>query len=278
MKKSSPGAAVKRTKFKNPPIHELSIALFHLPIVEMKAQHIGTYWDRIRRKYPLCEQQPPIPIVSLSDAQAQPPTFFQEVPGEVFPLPRFWFSNMLHPTLIQVQRNAFILNWRRVTGSEEYPHYETVMEQFWQELTGYRTFVKESVGGRLDVIQRCELTYINLIGRNETFASPADLMNVIPPTASLYDIQTDDRKLAGLNATITYGLNPTLLVDLAIRLGNRLDTKELVAMLELKAHGVPSDLSLDGARAWYDSAHEATYKLFLDATDKKVQKTIWKPR
>ena len=276
MEKSSPEAANERIKFENPPIQELGIALFHLPIMEMKSQHIGIYWGLIREKYPLCEQQ--TPIASVSDAQPQQLTVFQEVPGEVFPLPRFWFSSKSHPTLIQVQRNAFILNWRREAATEDYPHYETVVEDFWQELERYKTFVQESVGGKIDVIQRCELTYVNLITPNETFTSLAQITNVIPSTVSLCDIQTDDRKLTGLNATVTYQVNPTLLIDLAIRLGHRLPTKEVAAILELKAHGVPSDLSLNGARAWYDSAHNATYKLFLDATDKKVQKTIWKPR
>ncbi len=274
MEKSSPEAANKRIKFENPPVNELSIGLFHLPIVEMKAQHIGIYWDSIRERYPLCDQQAP----AVASAPGTPPTaLFQEVPGEVFPLPRFWFSSDIYPTLIQVQRNAFLLNWRRVTASE-YPHYETVVANFWQELERYKTFVQDSVGGKLDVIQQCELTYVNMITQNETFASLDQLTNVLPTIASLYAIQTADRQLAGLNATVTYQVNPTLLIDLAIRLGHRLDTKELVAILELKAHGAPSDLSLDGARAWYDSAHDATYKLFLDATDKTVQKTIWKPR
>jgi uncharacterized protein (TIGR04255 family) len=282
MKRSPPRSAAKRIKFKNPPIHELTIALFHLPIVEMKAQHIGTYWDRIRQNYPLCEQQ--YPIISLPDPQAQPnpqpqpAAVFQDLTGEIFPLPRFWFFSKLHPTLIQVQRNAFIFNWRRGSGSEEYPHYEAVIEDFWHELAGYKTFVEDSVGGKLDVIQRCELTYVNLIAPNEVFASPAQLMNVLPPTASLYDVQTDNRQLTGLNAAATYRVNPTLYIDLTIRLGQRFDTKELAAMLELKAHGVPSDLSLNGVRDWYDSAHEATYQLFLDATDKQLQKKIWKPK
>ena len=232
MRTSPSRSAVKRTKFKNPPIHELSVALFHLPIVEMKAQHIGSYWDGIRKKYPLCEQQPPIATVNLSDAHPQPLAVFQDVPGELFPLPRFWFSSKAHSMLIQVQRNAFILNWRRLAATEDYPHYEAVVEHFRQELAAYKTFVQKSVGGKLDVIQRCELTYVNLITPNEMFASSAELMNVIPPTASLYDIQTDDRKLTGLNATVTYRVNPTLQIDLAIRVGNRLDTKELAAMLE----------------------------------------------
>jgi uncharacterized protein (TIGR04255 family) len=267
MESLSSDAAGKRIKFENPPINELVIALFHLPIVEMKAQHIGIYWHRIRDKYPVCEQQPM--IVNPSDTQP-----FQEVPGEVFPLPRFWFSSDAHPTLIQIQRNAFIFNWRRLPKNE-YPHYETVVTDFWRELRD-KIFV-QGLGGRgLDVIQRCELTY--LISPNEFFANPSQLMQVLPSITSLAALQADDRQMVGLNATATYQVNPTLRVDLAIKLGRRTDeTKELVAVLELKAYGAPSGLSLEEARSWYGSAHDATYKMFLDTTAKQVQELIWKP-
>ncbi len=56
------------------------------------------------------------------------------------------------------------------------------------------------------------------------------------------------------------------------------DTNEPAVILELKAHGVPTDLSLEAARAWYDAAHDATYRLFLDATAQAVQEKIWKLR
>jgi uncharacterized protein (TIGR04255 family) len=137
--------------------------------------------------------------------------------------------------------------------------------------------VQELGGKGLDVIQRCELTYINVIPPNEVFANPAQLVNVLPPIASLSNIQSDDRQMVGMNTTVAYRVNPALYIDLAIQLGQRADdTKELVAILELKAHGVPSDLSLEGTRSWYSSAHEVTYKMFLDVTDKEVQK-LWKP-
>src|SRR6516164_7513121 len=106
-----------------------------------------------------------------------------EVPGEVFPLPRFWFLSTIHPTLIQVQRNAFMINWRRAPNApaNEYPHYETVAKDFWKELEGYKTFVQDLVGGKLDPIQRCELTYVNVIAPNEVFVDQGQLMNVLPP-------------------------------------------------------------------------------------------------
>jgi len=80
-----------------------------------------------------------------------------------------------------------------------------------------------------------------------------------------------------LNATLTYQLNSTLSIDLTPRIGTRSDTKQLVTTLELRAYGVPSDLSLEEARAWYDAAHDAIYRLFLDSTNKQMQEKIWKP-
>lgn len=263
-----------RTKFDNPPINELVVSLFHRPIPELKAQHIGIYWNRIRDKYPICNQQPL--VASAPDQQA----LMEISPGEVFPLPRFWFYRDNRPTLIQVQRNAFMVNWRRLPDAPagDYPHYEMVIRDFWRELENYKSFVLEVVDGNLDVIQRCELNYVNIIETNEFFNAQAQIANVLPSLASLHDLRTDDRQPAGINAVITHRVNSSLLIDLAIRLGHRPETDEPILVLELKAHGVPSDLSLDHARAWYDSAHDATYKLFLDATAKQMQEKLWKPR
>jgi uncharacterized protein (TIGR04255 family) len=258
-----------RIKFENPPINELVIALYHLPIVELKAQHIGIYWSHIRHRFEFCEQQ--FPIVSVPEVP-------ETVPNEVFPLPRFWFFSPHHSLLIQVQRNAFMFNWRR-TANAEYPHYETVAAEFWNALGLYKSFLQETLGAKLDVIQRCELTYVNLIEANEAFTNVAELPNVLPLAASLgAAASSQDRKLGALNATITYRVNPALLLDLIVRSGTRAENKEAVAVLELKAYGAPADLSLDSARAWYDAAHDATYSLFLDATGKDTQETIWKPR
>jgi uncharacterized protein (TIGR04255 family) len=130
------------------------------------------------------------------------------------------------------------------------------------------------VGGKLDPIQRCELTYINLIMPNELFSSAAEFVRVLPPIESLYNLQADDRRVEGVIGTVNFRVNPTLAIDLGFRLGRRADTMEVAVGLELKAHGVPSDLSLEGARAWFDMAHDAIYKLFLDATGKEMQERI----
>src|SRR5689334_14876175 len=115
----------KRIEFDNPPIIELGVSLFHVPIPELKAQHIGIYWNRVRDRYPLCQQQ----SVVVNQSEPQPSPVLTPVSEEIFPLPRFWFFNNDQPALVQVQRDAFMFNWRRLpTAPTEYPHYESVIK------------------------------------------------------------------------------------------------------------------------------------------------------
>jgi uncharacterized protein (TIGR04255 family) len=260
-----------RIKFVDPPINELVVALYHLPILELKAQHVGLYWSSIRDRFPSCEQQPGVP----SPTSPQP---FIEAPGEVFPLPRFRFSSNKHQTLIQIQRNAFMLNWRRTDDTNDYPHYEAVVREFWQELERYAEFVRIDVGGKLDVVQACELNYVNVVPQNELFAAPKDFGSILPLLSGVSDLVGDRRQLAFLNATISYRVTPNLVIDLTARLGRRVEAGNLLLGFELKAHGAPTGLSIDGARVWYNSAHDATYELFLEATSKQAQEKLWKPR
>ncbi len=175
MTQGQENAGKGRVKFKHPPINELVIGIYYVPVIELKAQHIGIYWDSIRQRYPNCEQQPPIVI----QVEGQPSALIPDVPGEIFPLPRFWFSSNAHSTLIQIQRNAFWLNWRR-GPNDDYPHYEPVEKDFWREFDAYKDFI-HGIGGTLDVVQRCELSYINLISPNAFFSNPAELGRVLPP-------------------------------------------------------------------------------------------------
>lgn len=272
MTQSASATSESRIKFKNPPINELVIAMYHLPVTEMRAQHIGIYWQRIRDRYPICEQQPPI----ASDTPAELAMTLQNMAGEVYPLPRFWFSNADKPTLIQIQRNAFILNWRR-GANNSYPHFEEVEKNFWKEFAEYVNFIQETLGNKVDVVSRCELTYIDIIEKNDLFSSPAELKNVLPLVASQCDVHSDSRKFVGINSAVTYRINENLLIEISTKLGTRVDTKEMVAMLEMNAHGTPTDISIEGARSWYQAAHDAIYETFLNITSKRVQQEVWGP-
>jgi uncharacterized protein (TIGR04255 family) len=258
-------------KFDAPPINEVVMAIFHEPIHEMRVQHIGVYWQLIRKKFPLCQQQSPI----LSPNDPQSSALLAVMPDEIFPLPRFWFSGKDDPNLIQIQRDAFILNWRRGTNTA-YPHYEQVEQDFWEHFDTYRRFVEESMYHKIDLITRCELTYINVIERNTYFSAPADIGNIVPFLKGFCDLHTDKQQFLGLNSGATYRISDNIHIDLTTKLGSRADTKEQILLLEFKVHGVPRKLTEDSAREWYKVAHDIVYSNFLSNTDERVQKEVWK--
>lgn len=261
-----------RLKFKNPPINELVIALYHLPIINMQAQHIGLYWEKIRKCYPKCEQQVPI----FLNVQAPAPGIVPATAGELYPLPRFWFHSGPGSMLIQVQRDGFFFNWRK-DNENEYPHYEVVRARFCKEFDTYQSFLQAEFGQKIDVVNRCELTYINIIPENEFWSTATDLWKLFPPLTSLTTFTETGRPLVSVNSGLTYRFSDTLMVDSTVKIGKRINTSEAVAMLEVKAHGSPDGLSIDKTLAWFDDAHDATHEVFLNFTDKNLQKTIWKP-
>lgn len=263
MKKTQP---TSRIKFENPPINELIIAIYFAPILELKAQHIGKYWDTICKRYPTCEQQAPISFMGI----------ITDAPGDIFPLPRFWFHSGQGTPLVQVQRDAFMFNWR-ADGNNKYPHYEQVKNTFVEELKNFISFLKTTISYDIKFATRYELTYINLVYENELWTGVADVGKLFPPLSSLGSFDAKSRKLVGLNCTSTYVLRENLSADSTVRFGKRVDTQQTAAILELKAHG-SQELSVDDVLAWYDQAHDATYEMFLDFTDQTMQRTIWKPK
>ncbi len=260
-----------RLKFKNPPINELVVGMFHVPIVDLKAQHIGLYWDKVRDRFPSCEQQNV--IVGPNDNVA---VLLQDQPGEVFPLPRFWLAKPNSPILVQIQRNAFLVNWRKVQEAL-YPHFEQVFKAFLEELGNYKAFLMKYLGSSIDLVNRYELTYINVIEKNRFFSSLPELKNIIPSLAGFSDLQSDDRKLAGLNASVVYNMQDNIQAEITVRVVQRLDTKEMAAILELKAFGAPKNLSPSEAPEWFATAHNMIYRNFLDLTDKRIQQELWEP-
>lgn len=72
-----------RRKYKHPPINEVVIGVyFKDPILAMRAEHVGLFWSGIASEFPEVAQN--VPIGGDIDISA---------PGEIFPMPRFWFTS-----------------------------------------------------------------------------------------------------------------------------------------------------------------------------------------
>jgi hypothetical protein len=82
----------------------------------------------------------PSQIEAFSGELPQTPTFRVELVNP--DVTRFWFLAEPPTRLIQVQRDHFIINWRKVRGDEIYPRYQSEMrprfEREWNEFKDLR--------------------------------------------------------------------------------------------------------------------------------------------
>ena len=131
------------------------------PIDGLNTPRTGLLWQRFRDELPNIEEHPPLsPVVERFEHPE--PSKVNVIVETKPPVPRVWFLDADKTSLIQVQPDRFIHNWRKVTGKEAYPRYETIRQQFSTEVAEFIAFLEaEKLGGV--VVTQCEVTYVNHI-------------------------------------------------------------------------------------------------------------------
>jgi hypothetical protein len=99
-------------------------------LAKLLAPHLGLLWDRYKPTYSECQELAPLAVQVEGASGAQPGVELLEVP----PLPRVWFMEPNGNRLIQVQRDRFHHNWRKINPEDEYPRHKKVLELFHDRL------------------------------------------------------------------------------------------------------------------------------------------------
>ncbi len=252
-------------KFTNPPVNEVIASVyFDPPLTELRSEHIGLFWATIRDDFTQVRQQPPLPgIPSI-------------VANETFPMPRYWFIAKNEINLIQIQRNAFIFNWRK--RNEGYPGYhENIKVNFDKYFGLFTNFLGEKGIDSAPTVGMCELSYINSIEPCDYWSSSGDTPNVIPSFSNLN---------LGLNTEVSEGFNCNYLFDLeaniklTIGVSTQVNTDQLPnnrLMFEIRAKGSFQRVAKSATEDWFERAHGTIEQCFLRMTDPEIQLEYWKP-
>ncbi len=261
-------------KYRNPPINELIIgAYFDQPISLLRAEHVGLFWSMIRKEFPKIRQQPelPLPIGNLPIGGSIAIQIGSS--DEVYPLPRFWLEN--EAMLLQIQRNAFILNWRK--RDSDYPHFENVKKLFDKFLNKFSKFIKNEIFIDIPNINISELTYINLINSNEYWKDTSDTSNLIPGIKIL-DPGISAGEKPDFNYLTAYKFARDLSMHVGVRSGRvATEANKPALVLELRALGMLGGVGRKDADAWFARAHEAIGHCFTSITNPDIQHRYWQP-
>ena len=165
--------------FDNPPVVEVALAVQFEPIERLGAGEMGLYWAEHRDRLPHTEQH--IELDSVTERFEPQPrgSVLRITSSDRPPPPRMWLLNNARTELIQIQRNKFIHNWRKVPGHDVgYPRYQQIRDTFKQELKSFKKFLKgEKLGGITP--NQCEVTYVNHIAAGEGWETHADADKVM---------------------------------------------------------------------------------------------------
>ncbi len=148
--------------YSEPPLVEVSISAQFEPIVEIHLGYLGLIWEIYKDKFPQVQHIDELPhsIEKFGVIKREIPKFkFQEN----MPYPRVRFTSSDNKSVIQVQRDRFIYNWRRdESPASEYPRYDSIRSSFLEEFGKFVQFLQNHDLPSLNFNQ-AELTYVNHI-------------------------------------------------------------------------------------------------------------------
>ena len=257
-------SAATLPSYRKPPVIEVVCGLRFEPLQKLKIPHIGQFWEKVRKNFPNCEHAPPLGLGPESID-----------PAVGFPVPRVWLINKADDRLIQVQRDAFIYNWRKRKSRTRYPRYRNIMREFKRTIGVFERYLEESEIGEVRPTE-CELTYVNHITREHGWQSVSNLGKFVP---DLEWRSSSDRFLPDptrVTWQTTYAL-PDSKGRLNITLEEAVRKTDDMPMLvlQLSARGKGAEKSPNTLWNWFSVAHEWIVCGFADITSLEVQNEVW---
>ncbi len=128
--------------FLKPPVVETVLGVEFAPLAGWDIRHFGLLWGLWQDEYPNFQVQPPLPPTEQPSPESEfARNVIVSILGIAGPSVRAWYIDASETQLLQIQEDRFIHNWRKVLGSEVYPHYDEsirpAFESQWMRFTEY---------------------------------------------------------------------------------------------------------------------------------------------
>jgi uncharacterized protein (TIGR04255 family) len=148
-------------EFKAPPLTEVVLGAQFDVIPGFLSPHIGVVWQQFRKSFPRIEEHSPLPPLFEtfgSNPQFAPAIGIQFVTEAE--APRVFFVNDARTELLQIQKDRFLHNWRKIGDGDSYPRFERMLETFQTGLSRFSAAIASESLGPL-IPNQCEISYVN---------------------------------------------------------------------------------------------------------------------
>jgi uncharacterized protein (TIGR04255 family) len=244
-------------KFDNPPVVEVVCGVRFDTGGKMKVAHVGAFWAALKDAYPVADEAPPI----MRGPFEPPPDI----------APRTWLITSDGSELIQLQKDWFLLNWKKMRDSQAYPSYDQVKTKFNRRFSEFLRFLASH---HIPIsYKEFELTYVNHVSRSNGLAEVGEGALLIDHTFA-----EKDRFLpapAEINWKTSYPLPQGYgRLNVTAHTGVLTATGERLVRLDLQAVGLPGGSPESHMEEWFELAHEWITRGFADITAPELH-GIW---
>jgi len=241
-------------------------------LTDFKTVHFGNFWELIKKDFPNVDDAAPIPPV----VEDSPSPFADMELLSVPPLRRALFRNEDRSSLIQIQPDRFVFNWKREAGSADYPSFVDVNAKFNEYLSGYSAFLKDhEICNESLTYRQFELTYVNRIDNSNGL----DIYGYDKVLIDHSINPQNDRFLPKpemINWVSSYALPEGQgRLHISGQVPGNLPESDKFLQLTLTARGISKDISEEGRKGWFELAHYWITHAFTDITVSEIQKDFW---
>jgi len=262
-------------EYENPPVIEVVCGVLFQPLGGLSGPYLGLLWERFREDYPMVQEMPILaPIVERFDVSPPAEAQFSQVTA----WPRTWFIQKDETGLIQVQRDRFLYNWRKISEKHPYPRYHNVIGKFREHFSQFCDFLAEHDLGAIQPLQY-EMTYINHIPEGEGWNTLADIGEVFPDLrwrSNSVRVFPSPESILWRAAFVLPNQQGRLHASIVNAQWEKDGRNINILILELTARGIGRNPSQEEMYAWFDLARESIVRTFTDLTSEIIQHAIWR--
>jgi uncharacterized protein (TIGR04255 family) len=264
----------KTPDFDNPPVVEVACSIQFEPVPSLSGARLGLLWGEFRDRYPNNEQQR---ALSTIEENLDGPPAPMRVRLDEFNYPRQWFLNKTGTRLIQVQRDRFVVNWRKLETTEDYPRYSAMLDMLSEEYSRFVAFLKKESIPEPTVTQ-CELTYVNHIPLSPEMDGVASISTLWAGAQSEAFLPRPEA--VGFQARYLIAGSegvPVGRLYVESDTGVRLADQAPIFVMNFVARGRPFGSGLGGAVEFLNLAHDWVVRGFASVTSKEMHAS-WRRR
>lgn len=261
--------------FDNPPIAEVVAAVKFKRLPDQALVHFGTLWQsQLAESFPQVQERPPYAAPIERFGREALASQLRVIVENQMPSPRLWFLNEAGDELLQLQRDWFACNWRKVDAGSSYSHWparRATFNKWYSALDSYLT----KVGLGPLVPEQCEVTYINHVHVGAVWKDHTELHKILRTVTSTSTSSAIDPEQTELKQAF-------VLHDDAGQPAGRLHviaqpafvnaTQAPIYLLELTVRGAPIGSDIAAVIGFLDRGRDIIVTTFGEITTGEIQR------